>query len=104
MSMIINRRDIDFLMYEMLGLDSLLDSERYADYDRETITALFDSAQHIAEEKFLPSAAKLDANEPTFDGEKVHIIPEVKEALVDYNCLGWCIKLSQESLLAQMDH
>ena len=88
MSMIVNRRDMDFLMYEMLNLEEVLDSERYADYDKETITAFLDTAQQIAEEKFLPSAAKLDANEPTFDGEKVHIIPEVKEGLDAYKEAG----------------
>jgi butyryl-CoA dehydrogenase len=86
--MIVNRRDIDFLMYEMLDMDSILKSERYSDYDRETVTALIDSAQQIAEQKFLPSAAKLDANEPSFDGERVHIIPEVKEALDAYADAG----------------
>jgi len=88
MSMIINRRDTDFLLYEMLDLDSLLNTERYADYDRETIESIFDTAQQIAEQKFLPSAAKLDANEPSFDGEKVHIIPEVKEGLDAYREAG----------------
>lgn len=88
MSMIINRRDMDFLMYEMLDLESILESERYADYDRETITAFLDSSQQIAEQKFLPHATKLDANEPSFDGERVHIIPEVKEALDAYKDAG----------------
>ena len=88
MSMIVNRRDMDFLMYEMLDLESVLQSDRYADYDKETITAILDTAQQIAEEKFLPSAAKLDANEPTFDGVNVHIIPEVKEALDAYKDAG----------------
>ena len=88
MSMIVNRRDMDFLMYEMLNLEEVLNSERYADYDKETINAFLDTAQQIAEEKFLPSAAKLDANEPIFDGEKVHIIPEVKEGLDAYKEAG----------------
>ena len=88
MSMIINRRDMDFLMYEMLDLESILESERYADYDRVTITAFLDSSQQIAEQVFLPHAAKLDANEPSFDGERVHIIPEVKEALDAYKDAG----------------
>jgi len=88
MSMIVNRRDMDFLMYEMLDLESILKSKRYADYDKETINAILDTAQQIAEEKFLPSAAKLDANEPSFDGEKVEMIPEVKEALAAYKEAG----------------
>ena len=31
--------------------------------------------------RFQPHAARLDANEPTFDGERVDIIPEVRQAL-----------------------
>lgn len=89
MSMIVNRRDIDFLMYEMFNLDQLLTTERYGDYDREVVTAVLDTAQAIAEDKFLPCAAKLDANEPTFDGKDVHIIPEVKAALDAYGEAGF---------------
>lgn len=84
MSMIVNRRDIDFLMYNVFALDQLLQTARYSDYDREVITAVLDTAETIAEEKFLSCAAKLDANEPTFDGKDVCIIPEVKEALDAY--------------------
>ncbi len=81
MSLITNRRDLDFLMYEFLDLDTQLATSRYQDYDREAVSAILDTAQAIAEDKYLPSAAKLDANEPTFDGQTVSIIPEVKEAL-----------------------
>ena len=89
MSMIVNRRDLDFLMYEVFDLDRLMATDRYGEYDREVVTAVLDTAQTIAEDKFLPCAAKLDANEPTFDGEQVHIIPEVAEALAAYKEAGF---------------
>ncbi len=89
MSMIVNRRDLDFLMYEMLDLERMLDEPRYGDYDRAAIDAILDTAQQIAEETFLPCASKLDANEPTFDGVKVEIIPEVKQALEAYREAGF---------------
>ncbi len=89
MSMIVNRRDLDFLMYEVFDLDRLLTTDRYGDYDREVVTAVLDTAQTIAEDKFLPCAAKLDANEPQFDGTQVQIIPEVKEALDAYREAGF---------------
>ncbi|MCF6197199.1 MAG: acyl-CoA dehydrogenase [Emcibacter sp.] len=89
MSMIVNRRDLDFLMYEMFDLDRLLTTERYGDYDREVVTAVLDTAQAIAEDKYLPCAAELDANEPTFDGKDVHIMPEVKVALEAYAEAGF---------------
>ncbi|MDG2116813.1 MAG: acyl-CoA dehydrogenase [Porticoccaceae bacterium] len=81
MSMIVNRRDLDFMFYEALDLDNLLKSERYSDYDRESLDAMFDLCQSIAEEEFLPCAGKLDANEPQFIDGAVETIPEVKQAI-----------------------
>lgn len=88
MSMIVNRRDLDFLMYETLGLSALLETERYQDYDRESIDAILDLSQSIAEDHFLPFAAELDANEPKYVDGKVEIIPQVKQALAAYQEAG----------------
>ncbi len=88
MSTIVNRRDLDFLLYETLGLDELLKHERFSDYDKEAIDAIFDLSQSIAEDVFQPFAAKLDANEPQFVDGKVEIIPEVREALDAYKDAG----------------
>ena len=76
MSMIVNRRDVDFYLDEMFDLNGLLASERYEDHDRDSITAILDLAQQIAEEAFLPCAAELDDCEPVFDDSKA-ITPEV---------------------------
>lgn len=80
-SQIVNRRDLDFILYECLGLDRLLESARYAAFDREAIASILDTAQSLAEEKFLPFAAKLDANEPRFVDGRAESLPEVGEAL-----------------------
>ncbi|MBX2847410.1 MAG: acyl-CoA dehydrogenase [Acidiferrobacterales bacterium] len=88
MSTIVNRRDLDFILYETLGLDSLLEQPRFADYDKEDIDAILDLSQSIAETKFQPFAAKLDANEPRFVDGKVELIAEVKEALMAYKEAG----------------
>ena len=88
MSAIVNRRDIDFLLYEMLGLDSMLETPRYAGYDRASIEAVLDMAQQIAEEKFLPHAATVDAREPQIVDGRVDMIAEVGEALRAYAGAG----------------
>ena len=90
MSMIVNRRDLDFVLYETLGLDKILKSDRYADYDRESLDAIMDLCQTIAEDQFLPCAAKLDANEPKFVDGKVETISELKEAIAAYQEAGLC--------------
>ena len=81
MSLLLNPRDLDFNLYELLDTEALLRTPRYAEHDRAVFDAVIEAARVLAEEKFAPFAAKLDANEPTFDGERVHCIPELQEAL-----------------------
>jgi butyryl-CoA dehydrogenase len=78
---LINRRDLAFVLYELLELERLNARPRYADHSRETFEAALDIAQRIAAEHFAPHNRKSDLNEPTFDGERVHMIPEVRQAL-----------------------
>jgi alkylation response protein AidB-like acyl-CoA dehydrogenase len=78
---ILNRRDIEFFLYEMFDVESLTNREKYQDHDRTTINGAIDTAQYIAEKYYIPIQHKVDANQPTFDGEKIHIIPEIKAGL-----------------------
>ena len=80
-SKIIPRRDLDFLLYEWLNVESLNQRSRFADHNRETFNAALDTCEQIATELFAPHNKKNDQNEPHFDGDTVHIIPEVKIAL-----------------------
>ncbi len=84
MSLLLNRRDIDFVLYELLQVDSLTAHSRYAGQDRALYDATLDAAEKLATEKFASHAAELDEHEPSFDGESVHLIPQVKEALDAY--------------------
>jgi alkylation response protein AidB-like acyl-CoA dehydrogenase len=80
-SKIISRRDLDFLLYEWLDAEALTRRQRYADHTRETFNAAMDTCERIATDLFAPHNKKNDQQEPHFDGETVHIIPEVKTAL-----------------------
>jgi len=80
-SKIINRRDLDFVLYELLDVESLARAPRFADHSRETFGAAIDTALQIAAEKFAPHRRLGDTNEPLFDGEHVVLIPEVGQAL-----------------------
>ena len=86
---LIPRRDLDFLLYEWLDLPALCRHERFAGHDRGTFDQVIDAATKLAEEQFLPHAAKADANEPHFDGTRVHMIPEVKQAIDAYIAGGF---------------
>ncbi|MFA4969425.1 MAG: acyl-CoA dehydrogenase, partial [Sulfuritalea sp.] len=81
MAGIINRRDLEFQLFEVLDTESLTSRPRYAEHSKETFLAVLDTAEAMATEKFAPHNHKADENEPTFDGSSVCMIPEVKEAL-----------------------
>jgi len=89
MSGIINRRDLEFQLFEVLDTEALTARPRYAEHSKETFRAVLDTAEAMATEKFAPHNHKADANEPTFDGRHVTMIPEVKEALNAFSEAGF---------------
>ena len=77
---LLNDRDIEFLLYEFLDTEKLLTREFYQEHSREVFDATLETAKTIAERFFANHNAKGDANEPTFDGEQVHLVPETQQA------------------------
>ncbi|MFY9491270.1 MAG: acyl-CoA dehydrogenase [Mycobacterium sp.] len=80
-SMLVSRSDLDFLLYDWLRVDELTKRDRFAEHSRETFDAVLELCEQLATRYFANHNKKSDANEPTFDGRHVTVIPEVKEAL-----------------------
>ncbi len=81
---LIPRRDLAFLLYDVLDVEALTQTQRYAQHDRLVFESVLDTAEAIARDHFATHAAKVDQSEPQFDGQAVSIIPEVKTALDAY--------------------
>ena len=84
--LLLNERELRFQLYELLDTEALLQRPRYAEHDRGVFDASLTTARQIAAELFAPHNHKGDANEPTFDGERVHMIAETKVA---WDALTW---------------
>ena len=89
-----NRRNLDFMLYELLGADRLCDYPRFAEHSRDTFGAAQDLAHQIALEKFLPHNRKSDLHEPHMVDGKVELIPEIGEAVQAYNDAGFAAALA----------
>jgi butyryl-CoA dehydrogenase len=85
---LMNERDLTFMLFELFDSESLLKRERYQDHDRHTFSEVINTAKAIATKHFLPIRQKLDTHQPTFDGKKVHLIPELKPAIDAVNESG----------------
>ena len=82
MADILDRRDIDFLLHDWLRVETLAADPRFEEMSRETIDALIDLSERLAEDKFLNHYKAADATEPqmTPDGG-ARIIPEIGEGV-----------------------
>ncbi len=75
-SLILSRRDLDFLLYEWLDVTRLTRRDRYAGHSRETFDAILDLSAQIATEQFAPHNRASDLQEPALEDGAVRILPD----------------------------
>lgn len=80
-SLLLSRRDLEFMLYEWLDVGALTGSLRYQDHSRETFDAVLETYERIATDLFATHYQKSDREEPIFDGTTAQVIPEVAIAL-----------------------
>ncbi|MDP9181336.1 MAG: acyl-CoA dehydrogenase [Actinomycetota bacterium] len=88
-SLLLSRRDLDFLLYEWLDAESLTQRPAYQGHDRATFDAVLDLAEQVATRDFAPHNRRNDDEEPTFDGTRVHLHDEIGKALKAYADAGF---------------
>lgn len=67
---------LDFMLFEWLSLDALLQRERFVEHSAETCRALLDAASEIAVEFFEPANRISDVEEPYIDSEGEVVLPK----------------------------
>ena len=77
---ILNPRDMDFLIYEFLNTELLLNRLHYAGHSKDLFDATLKSTQLVADKYFANHYRKSDVHEPVFDGKHIQHIRETKEA------------------------
>jgi alkylation response protein AidB-like acyl-CoA dehydrogenase len=57
---IADRRDIDFVLFEQLGVDQLSENDRFAEFNRKTIELVVTEARNLAVKEILPTQKEGD--------------------------------------------
>jgi butyryl-CoA dehydrogenase len=86
---LLNDRDVEFLLYEFLDTEKLLERPRYSEHSREIFDAALRTAKTIAEKYFANHLVEGDANEPTLVNGVVKMIPETKVAWDEFAKAGF---------------
>ncbi|WP_280306013.1 acyl-CoA dehydrogenase [Nocardia neocaledoniensis] len=80
---IANVRDIEFNLFEVLGLDSVLDSGAFGDLDADTARVMLSEVTQLAEGRLAATFAEADRNPPAFLADEHRIVvPESLAATV----------------------
>ncbi len=64
-----NVRDVEFNLFEVLGLDAVLGQGRYSDLDRDTVHTMLREVARLAEGPIADTFAEADREPPTFEPE-----------------------------------
>ncbi|WP_137810667.1 MULTISPECIES: acyl-CoA dehydrogenase [unclassified Gordonia (in: high G+C Gram-positive bacteria)] len=84
-----SRRDLEFLLYEWLDVETLTSRERFSAHSRETFDAVLELSADIAMKCFAPANKIGDANEPYIgDDGKVVLPDEIVAGLTEYRKAG----------------
>ena len=76
----LNSRDMDFLLYEFLNTELLLNRLHYAGHSKELFDAALNSTRELADKYLANHYRKSDTYEPVFDGKHIRHVRETKEA------------------------
>ena len=101
MTTLIDPRTLAFQLYDVLGVESLCERPRFADYSREAFDAVLESARGIATDFYLPHQKANDTDEPHMEGGKVVLNPGVKPAYLATAEAG-LLAATQDSALGGM--
>ncbi|HKR90417.1 MAG TPA: acyl-CoA dehydrogenase [Phenylobacterium sp.] len=79
---VVNRRDLDFLLFEWLRLEELLERPRFSDHAAEEIRSIVQLVERVAEQELAPHLRASDLDEPRLDPEgQVRVLPDVARAV-----------------------
>nr|MBL0715365.1 acyl-CoA dehydrogenase [Desulfobacterales bacterium] len=71
--LIADRRDIDFVLYDQLGIETLFQTERYRDINRKLADMVINEARQFSLKEILPTFAEGDREGVTFDKGRVRV-------------------------------
>ncbi len=88
MNPLIRDRDVEFLLYEVLGAEQLCKLPAFSEHGRETFDMFIREARRIARELLFPAYRPMDEAPPRFADGKVHAHPKMHDIYSQLVALG----------------
>ncbi len=95
----ISKRDLEFMLYEWLDVESLTKRERFAEHSRETFDAVLELAADLATKRFAPVNRLGDTVEPYVGDDGAVVMPEeIRSGIAEFLKAGLVAGSFDESL------
>jgi alkylation response protein AidB-like acyl-CoA dehydrogenase len=96
-NLLVDERDVKFILYEQLNIEELCESERYAEFSREMFDMVLDAAQKLAEKEIAPTNREGDILGVVYDNGTVKVPESFHNAYRLFCEGGWAaLPIDQE--------
>lgn len=89
---IVDARDLKFVLFDLLGVQDLARNERFAHIDQETVEMLVDEAERFSEQRLLPLNLAGDKVGARYEQGQVRAVPGMREAYQEFVQNGWLLQ------------
>ncbi len=86
---LVDLRDVQFILYEQLGIEKLVEFPKYADFDKETFDMVIDQALKFAKGILAPINADADKEGCRFEDGIVSMPKSFHDAYAKFSEAGW---------------
>jgi alkylation response protein AidB-like acyl-CoA dehydrogenase len=93
MKLLVDERDVKFVLYEQLRIEELCRSPLYSEFSREMFDMALEQAEKLAEKEFYPANKKGDREGCRFEQGRV-TVPESFHAAYQHYCEGGWLAMS----------
>ncbi len=84
-----NKRDIDFLLYEVFDVEALTKYDYFSDHDKDSFNMTLEAAADIAEKELKPYGKAMDEYDPQLVDGKIIVHPQVRRMMQVFGEGGW---------------
>lgn len=95
---LVDRRDVRFVLFDLLEVQALSESTRFAHLDLETLDMLVEEAQRLSEQSLFPLNIRGDKTGARYENGTVQAVPGMREAYGEFVQGGW-LTMSEDPAL-----
>jgi hypothetical protein len=103
-SKFISERNLKFLLYEVIDVESLTRYEYYREHNRKTFDMVLKAALKLAKDLLFPIFEEMDRNQPQLVGGEVKVHPSVKKIMKEFTDKGFYLIKGQKIFISAGDH